>query len=201
MKLKNINLRLLLTFMKVGLFTFGGGYAMISLIDSECVEKRKWITSDELMDVTAIAESTPGPIAINCATYVGYKQAGFSGSLISTFGIVSPSFLIMYIVSMFLDHFMEIALVANAFKGIKVAVGILILDAGIKMFQNMRKHMKKQGKKLPFVFALCGFISMLIINIFALNFSTIYLILIAGAFGFVCFCKGGAPQKQGGNAK
>lgn len=189
-----------MTFMKVGLFTFGGGYAMISLIDSECVEKRKWITSDELMDVTAIAESTPGPIAINCATYVGYKQAGFGGSLISTFGIVFPSFLIMYIVSMFLDHFMEIVLVANAFKGIKVAVGILILDAGIKMFQNMRKQMKTQGKKLPFVFALCGFLAMLIINIFALKFSTIYLILIAGAFGFLCFRKG-APKKQGGNAE
>ncbi len=201
MKLKNINLSLLMTFIKVGLFTFGGGYAMISLIDSECVKKRKWITSDELMDVTAIAESTPGPIAINCATYVGYKQAGFWGSLVSTFGIVFPSFLIMYIVSMFLDHFMEIALVADAFKGIKVAVGILILDAGIKMFQNMRKQMKNQGKKLPFFFALCGFILMLIINIFALNFSTIYLILIAGVFGFICFREGGTPQKQGGKAE
>lgn len=193
-----LKLDLLLTFMKVGLFTFGGGYAMISLINSECVEKNKWITSDELMDVTAIAESTPGPIAINCATYVGYAQAGFCGSLISTFGIVFPSFLIMYIISIFLDNFMEITIIANAFKGINVAVGILILDAGIKMFKNMRKKMKKQGQKLPFVFIACGFIAMLIIDIFTLKFSTIYLIMIAGVLGFLCFRKGGDPQKQGG---
>lgn len=197
----NLKLDLLLTFMKVGLFTFGGGYAMISLINNECVEKKKWITSDELMDVTAIAESTPGPIAINCATYVGYAQAGFWGSLISTFGIVFPSFIIMYIISMFLDNFMEIILIANAFKGIKVAVGILILDAGVKMFQNMRQKIKKQGQKLPCVFVVCGFIAMLIIDIFTLKFSTIYLIMIAGVLGFLCFREGGDPQKQGGGLK
>lgn len=201
MRNKNIRLSLLLTFMKVGLFTFGGGYAMIALIDSECVEKKEWITSDELMDVTAIAESTPGPIAINCATYVGYKQAGFWGSLIATFGIVFPSFMIMYIVSMFLDHFMGIPLIASAFKGIKVAVGILILSAGIKMLQNMWKQMKKQGKKLPLIFAVCGFAVMLIIDIFTLKFSTIYLILIAGALGFLLFRKSGVPQKQGGDTQ
>ena len=82
---------LFLTFSKIGAFTFGGGYAMISLLDHECVEKRQWITSDELMDVTVIAESTPGPIAINCATYTGYIQAGISGSVAATLGIVLPS--------------------------------------------------------------------------------------------------------------
>ncbi len=197
MKNKNIWLSLLQTFMKVGLFTFGGGYAMIALIDSECVDKKEWITSDELMDVTAIAESTPGPIAINCATYVGYKQAGFWGSLIATFGIVFPSFMIMYIVSMFLDHFLEISIIASAFKGIKVAVGILILSAGIKMLQKMIRQMKKQGKKLPLVFMVCGFLVMLIIDIFTLDFSTFYLILIAGALGFLLFRKGGAIKKRG----
>ncbi len=201
MKNKNIMLSLLLTFMKVGFFTFGGGYAMIALIDSECVEKKKWITSDEMMDVTAVAESTPGPIAINAATYVGYKQAGFWGSLIATFGIVFPAFLIMYIVSMFLGHFMEIPLIASAFKGIKVAVGILILSAGIKMLKRMWKKMKKQGKKLPLVFAVCGFAAMLIIDIFALEFSPFYLILIAGALGFLSFRKGGVPKNQGGDTQ
>jgi len=187
--------------MKIGLFTFGGGYAMIALIDSECVEKNKWITSDELMDVTAIAESTPGPIAINCATFVGYKQAGFWGSLIATFGIVFPSFMVMYIVSMFLKQYIEIPLIANAFKGIKVAVSILILGAGMKMFQKMWKQMKKQGKKLPLLFVLCGFALMLIIDIFTLRFSTIYLIMIAGIFGFLLFRKGGAAKRQGSETR
>lgn len=196
---KKITVDILLTFMKVGLFTFGGGYAMIALIDSECVEKKKWINSDELMDVTAIAESTPGPIAINCATYVGYKQAGLWGSLIATFGIVFPSFVIMYIVSMFLDHVMEISFIANAFNGIKVAVGVLILSAGLKMLQKLRGNMKKQGKKLPLIFSVCGFGLMLIIDIFGLKFSTIYLILIAGSFGFLLFREGGSSHKQGGN--
>jgi len=198
MKKKTI-VDLLLTFMKVGLFTFGGGYAMIALIDSECVEKKKWISSDELLDVTAIAESTPGPIAINCATYVGYKQAGFLGSLIATFGIVFPSFVIMYIISMFLNQIMEISVIANAFKGIKVAVGVLILSAGLKMLQKLLANMKKQRKKLPLVFSACGFGLMFIIDIFELKFSTIYLILIAGVSGFILFREGGSSYKQGGN--
>ena len=93
---KNILLDLLLTFMKIGFFTFGGGYAMISMIENNCVEKKKWISHDDMMNVTVIAESTPGPIAINCATFVGYRQAGFLGSLIATLGIVLPSFVVIF---------------------------------------------------------------------------------------------------------
>ena len=85
-----ILIELFLIFAKIGLFTFGGGYAMISLIENNCVEKKKWITHDEMMNITVIAESTPGPIAINCATYVGYKKAGIIGAIISTLGIVLP---------------------------------------------------------------------------------------------------------------
>ena len=96
---------LFLIFAKIGLFTFGGGYAMISVIEYNCVENKKWISHDEMMDITVIAESTPGPIAINCATFVGYKQAGLLGSIVATLGIVLPSFLIIYIISMFLDNF------------------------------------------------------------------------------------------------
>ena len=126
-------MELFLIFAKIGLFTFGGGYAMISLIENNCVEKKKWITHDEMMNITVIAESTPGPIAINCATYVGYKKAGIIGAIISTLGIVLPSFAVIYLISMFLDNFLEITLIANAFKGIKIAVGFLILDAAITM--------------------------------------------------------------------
>ena len=92
-------LELLLTFMKIGLFTFGGGYAMISLIEDTCVEKKQWITHEEMMNVTVVAESTPGPIAINCATYVGYVRHGFWGSVTATVGVVLPSFVIIYLIS------------------------------------------------------------------------------------------------------
>ena len=91
----NLLIELFLTFAKIGFFTFGGGYAMIAMIENACVEKKQWITHDEMMDVTVIAESTPGPIAINCATFVGYKQAGFLGSLIATIGMVLPSFMVI----------------------------------------------------------------------------------------------------------
>ena len=135
----NILLDLFLTFAKVGLFTFGGGYAMISLIENSCVEKKGWFTHDEMMNVTVIAESTPSPIAINCATFVGYKQKGMIGAIAATIGMVLPSFCIIFLISMFLDNFLEIAWIAHAFMGIKIAVGILILDAAIKMIRKMQK--------------------------------------------------------------
>ena len=96
---------LFLTFAKIGLFTFGGGYAMISIIENICVEQKNWITHDEMMNVTVIAESTPGPIAINCATYVGYKQKGICGAIAATLGVVLPSFIIIYLISIFLNNF------------------------------------------------------------------------------------------------
>lgn len=132
-------MELFFTFVKIGLFTFGGGYAMISMIENNCVEKKAWITHDEMMDVTVIAESTPGPIAINCATFTGYKKAGFLGAFVATLGIVVPSFIVIFLISMFLDNFLEITIVANAFKGIKVGVGLLILDAAITMINKMQK--------------------------------------------------------------
>ena len=134
-----ILLDLFLTFAKVGLFTFGGGYAMIALIEDACVSKKAWITHDDMMNVTVIAESTPGPIAINCATFVGYKQKGLPGAAAATLGIVLPSFLIIFLISSFLENFLEIAWIANAFKGIRIAVGLLILDAGLKMVKKMPK--------------------------------------------------------------
>lgn len=136
----SILMELFFTFVKIGLFTFGGGYAMISMIENNCVEKKAWITHDEMMDVTVIAESTPGPIAINCATFTGYKKAGFLGALAATLGIVVPSFIVIFLISMFLDNFLEITIVANAFKGIKVGVGLLILDAAITMINKMQKR-------------------------------------------------------------
>ena len=130
---------LFITFFKIGLFTFGGGYAMIGMIEDACVTKKNWISHDEMMEITVIAESTPGPIAINCATYVGYKQAKMLGAIAATLGIVLPSFLIIYFISIGFNQFLEYAWVNNAFQGIKVGVAILILDAGYKMYQKSKK--------------------------------------------------------------
>ena len=172
---------LFLTFAKIGLFTFGGGYAMISLIEHACVEQKQWITHDEMMNVTVIAESTPGPIAINCATFVGYKQKGLIGAAAATVGMVLPSFCIIFLISMVLDHFLEIAWIAHAFMGIKTAVGILILDAAIKMIRKMQK------KPVPLAVLCCAFIAMLLIDLFALRVSSITLMLIAAVISLVLF--------------
>lgn len=185
-------LNLFLTFAKIGLFTFGGGYAMISLIENQCVERKKWLTHDEMMNITVIAESTPGPIAINCATFVGYKQAGLLGSLIATLGIVLPSFIIIYVISMFLNQFLEILWIANAFKGIKIAVGLLILDAAITMIRKMPK------KWLPRSIMVSSCIFMLLINIFSWSFSSISLMLIAAVISLTVFSIQKAPPSKGG---
>ena len=177
----NIIFDLFLSFAKIGLFTFGGGYAMIALIENTCVEKKQWITHDEMMNITVIAESTPGPIAINCATYVGYKQKGFAGALAATTGMILPSFCIIFAISKFLDHFLEITWIAHAFQGIKIAVGILILDAAVKMLQKMQK------KSMPLAFMLCAFAAMLLINIFSVRISSIVLMLAAGLISLVIF--------------
>ncbi|MBR6917855.1 MAG: chromate transporter [Clostridia bacterium] len=172
---------LFLTFAKIGLFTFGGGYAMIPLIESTCVEKKKWITHDEMMDITVIAESTPGPIAINCATYVGLKKRGLFGAVASTLGVVLPSFVIILLISLFFDRFLEIKWVASAFRGIKIAVGVLIADAAFKMIKKMKKE------PLPIIILVCAFAVVMAINIFALHFSTIVLMLAAAALSLAVF--------------
>ena len=172
---------LFLTFAKIGLFTFGGGYAMFSLIENICVEKKKWITHDEMMNITVIAESTPGPVAINCATYVGYKKGKFPGAFTATLGMIIPSFVIIYAVSRFLNRFLEISWVANAFCGIKIAVGILIVDAAVKMFSKMKK------KPMQISIVVCSVITMILINIFAVDISTMILMLAAAFIGIIIF--------------
>lgn len=191
----NILLDLFLTFAKIGLFTFGGGYAMISMIEHNCVERKKWITHDEMMNVTVIAESTPGPIAINCATFTGYKKAGFIGALAATLGIVLPSFSVIWLISMFLDNFLELTVIAAAFKGIKIAVGVLIFDAALTMIKKMKK------KPLPLIIMICACVAMLCINIFALNFSSIALMLIAAVVSLVIFILSGTSKQKGGACK
>ncbi len=188
----NVLLDLFLSFAKIGLFTFGGGYAMIALIENTCVEKKRWITHDEMMNVTVIAESTPGPIAINCATFVGYKQKGLPGAVAATVGMVLPSFCIIFLISRFLDNFLEIGWIAHAFLGIRIAVGILILDAALKMIKKMPK------KPLTLTVMICAFLAMLLIDMLALRVSSITLMLIAGTVSLALFlCKGNAGKAGG----
>ena len=167
--------------LKIGCFAFGGGYAIIALLENEFITKRKWLDHDEFMDVVAVAESTPGPIAINVATYIGYKQKGFLGALIATIGMCLPSFVLMFLVSLFYKEFMEIALVAAAFKGIQICVVYLLASAGLKML----KRMKKTALNI-IVFSLT-FIGMILCTLFEIHVSSVWFILAAGVLGLVMF--------------
>ena len=175
------HLNLFLTMLKIGLFTFGGGYAMIALLENEFVSKKNWIDRDEFLDMVAIAESTPGPIAINAATYIGYKVYGFMGSLLATVAICIPSFVIIYAISLFFDAFLTLTLVANAFRGIQVCVIYLILSAGLKML----KQMKKTAFNVLILSAVV--LCMVAFSVFSVNFSTIFYILISGGIGLFVY--------------
>lgn len=175
------HLDLFLTMLKIGLFTFGGGYAMIALLRSEFVEKKQYLEKDEFLDMVAIAESTPGPIAINAATYIGYKQFGLLGSLLATIAICIPSFVIIFTISLFFDVFLTFKLVEYAFRGIQVAVIYLIFSAGLKML----KQMNKTALSISIVSAVS--ICMITLSILAVKFSTILYILICGCIGLVVY--------------
>ncbi len=191
MKTPKVSLwRLFRSFFKIGAFTFGGGYAMLSVIENECVEKRKWIDHDEMMDITVVAESTPGPIAINTATFVGYRSAGVLGSAVATAGVVLPSLLLLFVIASFLDHFLEIRWVASAFRGIKVAVAFLIFGAGWKMFRKMKKT------ALRLVLFIASFFVMLAVNLGAFRFSSIYLILISAVIGLTVYGIGAIRERR-----
>ncbi len=167
-------LQLFLNFFKIGLFTFGGGYAMVAVIERELVERRKWISHDEFLDVVAIAESTPGPIAINSATYIGYKRCGILGSVFATLGVVLPSFIIIFTISLFYYKFLAIKVVEYAFNGIRAGVAYLIISAGIKMFKKLKKTFFS-----VFTFTLTV-VLLLVLDFFAINLSSILLILLGG---------------------
>ena len=175
---------LFLTMLKIGLFTFGGGYAMIALLENEFVSKKKWLAKDEFLDMAAIAESTPGPIAINAATYIGYKNAGVIGSIVATLGICIPSFSIIFVISLFFDAFLSLTYVAHAFKGIQICVIYLILSAGLKMLKQMKKTV------FNMLIIVVTVVCMLIFSVFAVKFSTIFYILISGTVGVTVYLLG-----------
>lgn len=154
---------------------------MISQIKETIVDKKKWISNDELLEIIAISESTPGPIAINMATFIGYRKGGFFGSLLATLGVILPSFLIIYIISFFVDQFLENKYVAYAFVGIKCAVAFLILKAGFKMIKESAKSI------LTIVIFSLVTILMIILDLFSLSFSSIFIILIGGFISWLVY--------------
>jgi chromate transporter len=181
---------LFINMLKIGLFTFGGGYAMIHLLENEFVSKKKWIEEDEFMDLVAIAESTPGPIAINCSTYIGYKKEKILGAVLATLGMCIPSFTIIFFISLFFNQFLSIGWVASAFKGIQVCVVFLILSAGVKMLKKMKK------KPFNLIVMSATFLCMVAFGVFAVSFSSIFYILISGLVGLLIYLIGYFKSKK-----
>ena len=180
--------KLFFNFFKIGLFTFGGGYAMIAVVKETVVDKFGWLTEDEFMEVIAIAESTPGPIAINMATFVGYKKAGVLGSALATAGVVTPSLVIIFLISLFLEPFMANKYVAYAFVGIQCAVAFLILKAGLDMLAKLPK------KPLPLATFGAVLLFLLVLEFTSASFSSILLILLGGILGIFVYA---LPKKEG----
>lgn len=178
------------TFFKIGAFTFGGGYAMIALLEDELVTKKKWLTREEFLDMTAIAESTPGPVAINSATYLGYKLGGIAGSAAATVAVSLPSFIIIYIISLFFEQFVSLALVNAAFKGIEAGVIYLIFSAGLRMLKSIEK-----SRFNLCVFAAVGY-TMTVFSVLGISFSSIFYILLAGAAGVAAWSLRGRKGGQ-----
>ena len=169
----NILLDLFLTFMRIGAFTFGGGYAMLSLIQKEVVDNKKWASEEEVLDYYAVAQCTPGVIAVNISTFIGYKKAGVLGAIIATFGVILPSLVIIMVIASILTAFMEYELVAHIFGGIRACVAVLIINAVITM-----------GKK-ALVDKLCILIMIIsfAVSVVFPSVSPIFIVLIAALLG------------------
>lgn len=176
-KEKLINcLKLFLTFFKIGAFTFGGGLAMIPFIERETAEKHKWIEKEDLLDIVVIAESTPGPIAINAATFVGYKTAGVLGSACATFGVVLPSFLIILLLSFCLDKVIAYKPVAYALWGIRAGVLALIAKSFVSLFKQVKKNV------FSFVIMALAFVA---VSVFKLD--VIIVVVSAALLGIAAY--------------
>ena len=180
---------LFFTFFKIGLFTFGGGYAMIALLEEEFIQRRKWLDKDEFLDMAAIAESTPGPVAINSATYLGYKRAKVPGAATATVAVCLPSFLIIYAISLFFEQFTQLTVIANAFKGIQVCVIYLIFSAGVRMLKALDKSPFATGVLAAVMLVMVG------LSLAGVSVSSILLILLSGAAGVAAWLIG--RRKEG----
>jgi chromate transporter len=176
---------LMITFAKIGSITFGGGYAMLPLLERELVVKKGWVSLDEIMDYFAIGQVTPGIIAVNVSTFIGYKRKGIPGGIIATLSFVFPSLVIITIIAAFLKNFSHIPLVQRAFKGIRVAVGALILEAVIKLLKGAVKDWKA-------VLICAAAFGLSVVG----NTSPVLLVIAAGLAGFLLYRPKGPPEKN-----
>ena len=178
------------TFFKISLFTFGGGYTMVSLIQEELASKKKWVSDEELGNIIVIAESTPGPISLNCATFIGYKLLGVLGSIVATVAIMLPPTIIILIISVFYNEFRSLEIIDKAFKGISVGVAVLIILAALRLIKKTNKSVLK-FILFPIATAL------VILNEFlGWNISTIYFILCGAVAGIITTAVIAAAKKN-----
>lgn len=188
-------LTLFFTMFKIGLFTFGGGYAMLALLESEFVDRKKWLTSDEFADMVALSESTPGPIAINSATYIGYRAGKVLGSTLATIAVCLPSLIIIYLISLVFDRFLELAWVAAAFKGIRACVVFLILSAGLRMVKKLPRT------PLAIVLFVLTVACMVTLSLLAVSFSAVFYILAGAAVGLLVYAAARVAKSGHGGEK
>ena len=178
------------TFLKIGAFTFGGGYAMVALLEREFVEDKQWLSREEFLDMVAIAESTPGPVAVNSATYVGYKIEGAEGAAASTLAVCLPSFVVIYLISLVFDRFLQLSAVASAFRGIQVCVIYLIFSAGVRMLKALDKSPFATGVLAAVMLVMVG------LSLAGVSVSSILLILLSGAAGVAAWLIGRRKERK-----
>ncbi|MBO4384466.1 MAG: chromate transporter [Clostridia bacterium] len=187
-------LKLFFAFMRIGAFTFGGGYAMLPMLERECVDKTGWVTHEELLDYFAIGQCTPGVIAVNTATFVGKKHRGFLGALAATAGVVLPSFVIICVLTALLANFADIPAVKYALYGIRVAVGVLIINTVIKLVREKIKD------ALGYVLAVLAFVLVALPSTLGLSFriSPVFVVIGAAIIGIVRMLIADGAKKKGG---
>ena len=169
-------IQLFTAWFKMGLFTFGGGYAMLPMIQREAINKYHWASEEEIMDYYAVGQCTPGIIAVNTATFVGYKVKGILGGIAATLGVISPSIIIIFLIASLINNFSQLEVVQHALNGIKVAVCVLMFVAVEKLIKGAIKD------KISFTLALVAFLLAYFTNI-----STVLIVLCAGVVGYVLF--------------
>lgn len=174
-------LKIFLNFLKIGIFIFSGGHAILAIIEKNFVEKKKWLTEDEMVELTVLAETTPGSIAINAATYIGYKKAGIFGSIMAILGIIFPGLFILLMGSVFIEEASKYHLISKAFVGMKLAVGVIILDAAIDMFIKMEKT------KMSITICILATILMTVIGLFKINISAVFIIIFFALLNLCVF--------------
>jgi chromate transporter len=167
-------INLFLVFARIGGFTFGGGYAMLPMMQKELVEKKKWVSNDDLLDYFAIGQCTPGVIAVNTATFVGHKTKGLLGALFATLGVITPSIIIIGCIAAFISNFQDLEIVQHAFGGIRAAVVALILSAVLKVSK----------KSIIDIFTVAVFIAVTLLSLFT-ELSPIIFVIVAAVCGII----------------